>query len=473
VVKKKEMSSDDPVVWGRKVKRVMTLAPSTPNFKKPRGKWTEDTMTLALQSIRSGQMTQREAGRHFNIPESTIRSWRTKKVTSKRLGPPTALTANEESALVTWCIKMQDIAHCVSVLMLKTKVKQLTSGRTSRFRAGMPGKKWWNFFSKRHPELVLRTPQGLDGKRAKYISPERCALFYSFLARTYEERSYSATHIWNMDETGVSASMDIGGAKVIARRGSRSVLTRNSANREWLTIVACVSASGQRIPCQYIFSGMEIRGTYIAACEPGAVYCMQRNGWQTSEHFIDWLQHFQTTVPGGVSLENPHLLLLDGHASHLTKEAIMLGMQMGLQIALLPPHSSHRLQPLDVGVFRAFKMRFGQLREEEIASNPGWLNGKDNKTVLATLVSKAMVTACNPENIRSGFKRTGIFPFNAHALDKDYGPSFVFDSGEKVSSGFDSEPNETCNQWDDSEALEETCDQSNHSESSEPGMILP
>jgi hypothetical protein len=58
-------------------------------------------------------------------------------------------------------------------------------------------------------------------------------------------------------------------------------------------------------------------------------------------------------------------------------------------------------------------------------------------------------------------------------LDKDYGPSFVFDSGEKVSSGFDSEPNETCNQWDDSEALEETCDQSNHSESSEPGMILP
>jgi hypothetical protein len=136
----------------------------------------------------------------------------------------------------------------------------------------------------------------------------------------------------------------------------------------------------------------------------------------------------------------------------------MLGMQMGLQIALLPPHSSHRLQPLDVGVFRAFKMRFGQLREEEIASNPGWLNSKDNKIVLATLVSKAMVTACNPKNIRSGFKRTSIFPFNAPALDKDYGPSFVFGSGEKVSLGSDSEPNKTCNQWDDSEALEETCD---------------
>jgi hypothetical protein len=106
---------------GEKVKRVMPLAPSTTTFKKAQGKWTKETMTLALQS--SGQMMQREAGKHFNIFKSTIRSWRIKKVTIKQLGPPTALTANEESALVTWCAKMQDIAYCVSVLMLKTKVK--------------------------------------------------------------------------------------------------------------------------------------------------------------------------------------------------------------------------------------------------------------------------------------------------------------------------------------------------------------
>jgi hypothetical protein len=80
---------------------------------------------------------------------------------------------------------MQDIAHCIFVLMLK--MKQLTLGRTTCFRAGMPGKKWWNIFYKRHPKLVIRTPQGLDGKRKKNISPERCALFYNFLARMYEE----------------------------------------------------------------------------------------------------------------------------------------------------------------------------------------------------------------------------------------------------------------------------------------------
>jgi hypothetical protein len=93
------------------------------------------------------------------------------------------------------------------------------------------------------------------------------------------------------------------------------------------------------------------------------------------------LQHFQNIVPRRVSLENPHLLLLDGHSSHLIEEAMMLGMHMGLQIALLPPHSSRCLQLLDVGVFCAFKMRFGQLQEDEISSNPRWLNGEDNKTI--------------------------------------------------------------------------------------------
>jgi hypothetical protein len=125
-------------------------------------------------------------------------------------------------------------------------------------------------------------------------------------------------------------------------------------------------------------------------------------------------------------------LLLDGLASHLTEEAVMLGMQMGLQIALLPPHSSHRLQPLDVGVSHAFKMRFGQPQEEEIASNPIWVNGKDNKTMLAILVSKAMVAACNPENIRSSFKWTCIFSFNAQALDTNYGKVMFLNQMKKL-----------------------------------------
>lgn len=422
----------EPIGWGRRVQRVMTPAPSfkTKTKVKERGKWTAETMKMALESIESGKMSGHEASRYYSIPESTIRSWKTKKVKSKKLGPPTALSSDEEIALVDWCLNMQEVAHCITLQMLKSKVKQICEGRRTPFKVGLPGDKWWKYFQDRHPQLVLRTPQALDGKRARNISPQRCERFYKFLEETLSEGSYSPSHVWNMDETGLSASIKVGGVRVIARRGSKAVLIRSSSSREWLTVVVCINASGCKIPSQYIFSGKEYGDNYVKNCEPGAVMSMQAHGWMTKDLFLEWLRHFRESVPGGVSTSNPHLLLLDGHCSHLDEEAIILARGMGLQIALLPPHSSHRLQPLDVGVFRAFKIRFGQLRSELIATNPSWLNGDNNKAMLAELASNALATACNPENIRAGFKKTGIHPFNPQALDSDFGPSNVFDLQE-------------------------------------------
>ena len=70
---------------------------------KDRGKRITKSMRLALESINSGHMTRREASRFYNILESTIRSWKRKKVTSRTRGPPTVLKQEEEIALVKWC----------------------------------------------------------------------------------------------------------------------------------------------------------------------------------------------------------------------------------------------------------------------------------------------------------------------------------------------------------------------------------
>jgi hypothetical protein len=133
-------------LWGRRVPRAMTTAPIFK--KKERGKWTAESMSLALDSIKSGQMNGREASRFYSIPESNIRSWKSKKVKSKKRGPPTTLRHDEE---------MQEVAHCITLQMLKSKVQQICSGRPTPFKGGMPGAKWWGFFKRRHPHLVLRT----------------------------------------------------------------------------------------------------------------------------------------------------------------------------------------------------------------------------------------------------------------------------------------------------------------------------
>jgi hypothetical protein len=226
--------------------------------------------------------------------------------------------------------------------MLKSKVQQICSGRPTPFKGGMHGTKWWGFFKIRHPHLMLRTPQALDGKRTQNVTKEKCESFYNLLERIYAKTSYSPSHVWNVDESGLSASIKIGGVKVIAMKGSKAVLSRIPESREWTTVVVCVSVSRDKIPSHYIFTGKEFCGNYLIGCEPNARMSMQPSGWMYHEICVEWLKYFRSCVCRGVSVENLHLLLLDGHSSHLSEEAILL-RSMGLEMVCKPPHSSHRL----------------------------------------------------------------------------------------------------------------------------------
>ena len=56
----------------------------------------------------------------------------------------------------------------------------------------------------------------------------------------------------------------------------------------------------------------------------------------------------------------PVLLIFDGHSSHITIDVIEYARSNGLHLLCLPSHTSHILQPLDVGVFKSFKTFFFQ-----------------------------------------------------------------------------------------------------------------
>jgi hypothetical protein len=56
------------------------------------------------------------------------------------------------------------------------------------------------------------------------------------------------------------------------------------------------------------------------------------------------LYFFKSFVPCGIFLTNCHLLIMDGHGSHVTLEAIEQVQQIGLDIITLFFHTSHVLQ---------------------------------------------------------------------------------------------------------------------------------
>lgn len=63
-----------------------------------------------------------------------------------------------------------------------------------------------------------------------------------------------------------------------------------------------------------------------------------------------------STQRSTICSKNIHILLLiDNHSSHTSLEAIEYSRENRIVLLSFPPHCSHRLQPLDVGVFGQFK----------------------------------------------------------------------------------------------------------------------
>jgi hypothetical protein len=57
------------------------------------------------------------------------------------------------------------------------------------------------------------------------------------------------------------------------------------------------------------------------------------------------------TAAKAAQLGKPRLLILDGHNSHCSFEFLEYADAHNIVILCLPSHTTHRLQPCDVGVF--------------------------------------------------------------------------------------------------------------------------
>lgn len=80
-----------------------------PNEGGPsQGKWTEELMRTAIDSIKSRERSIRNASKFSSIPASSIADWMYGKTKKKTHGFDPYLTKEEECELKAWCFKMQE-----------------------------------------------------------------------------------------------------------------------------------------------------------------------------------------------------------------------------------------------------------------------------------------------------------------------------------------------------------------------------
>ena len=308
---------------------------------------------------------------------------------------------------------------------LKSKVIEITQERWTPFRDGILGCRWLRWFRYHHPELMLRSAQGLEEGRARALTPSNFASFYKNLEEGYDRHKYHVAYSWNAEESGAQAGKNGGEALVFARRGTRSMHTTMPISREHLTVLSCVNAADEHIPNFYIFKSRRKQRNYIARCEPKACMAMQLNSWMTAFLFSAWISHFIAIVKERyrISARNRHLLILDGHGSHVTLEMVQKAKHEGLDIITLSSQTSHKLQPLDVSIFKPFKVAFRQYWDKWTIQNKGRGAQKEE---LAEWVSLELRKALIPKKLMKGLTTTGIWPLRPIAMDSHMKPSSCF-----------------------------------------------
>jgi hypothetical protein len=83
----------------------------------------------------------------------------------------------------------------------------------------VPGKKWWELFMKRWPEIIERRGQTLEKGRAMALNAAAIQSFFVNLRRVVQEKGLTDADIYNCDVTSFVAGVVDGGYKVLCERG--------------------------------------------------------------------------------------------------------------------------------------------------------------------------------------------------------------------------------------------------------------
>ena len=166
-----------------------------------------------------------------------------------------------------------------------------------------------------------------------------------------------------------------------------------------------------------VFPRVKLRDHMMKSAPPDLIGVANPSGWMSATCFTEFIKHFIKHTK--CSKDRPVILILDKHDSHISTETIDLSKENGVTLLTLPPHCSHKLQPLDRSVYDPFKTCYNQAANAFMVSHPG-------KTItiydVAKLVGKADEQALIPRTIRSGFAAsgiTGIWPFNRDVFGED------------------------------------------------------
>ncbi|KAI1508857.1 DDE superfamily endonuclease [Pyrenophora tritici-repentis] len=279
--------------------------------------------------------------------------------------------------------------------------------------AGQVGQKWPANFVKRTDSLRTCFNRAYDRQRALCENPALIRSWFELIEKTKAELGICDEDIYNFDEAGfimgkITTQLVITGAE---RRGRPKTL--QPGNREWVTLIAAISAAGWSVPPFLIFAGQYHLSAWYEEAEIPRDWAIavSDNGWTNNELGVEWLKHFNAHTQAR-TIGARRLLIIDGHKSHQSLAFQELCKENNIYTLCMPPHSSHLLQPLNIGCFSPLKRAYSREVESLMRNHINHIT----KLEFLPAFKIAFDQAFTPANICSAFRGAGLVPLQPEAV---------------------------------------------------------
>ena len=280
---------------------------------------------------------------------------------------------------------MADVSHLAYQISVRNGINNTFYKRNEK-----AGKKWLKNFLSHHQEISVRNPESLSLSRASVFEINEPAL------DTFQPNS---ARLYSCDETGITI-VQHKYTKILGLRCKRQISSLHSA--EWgplVTVVTCMSPTSS-VTC---FSKKKCETELMNGTPPGSIHACHPSGRIQSEIFTHWfLRLIKHTKP---AKEDPVILVPDGHYSHTRSlEVIILARENNVNIICLPPHNSHKMQPLVKASMWPLKTFYYQKSKKSLFQHrtsrhrlPNWRT-----------IRKCIKRAAKGEIVANAFRTTGL-----------------------------------------------------------------
>jgi DDE superfamily endonuclease/Tc5 transposase DNA-binding domain len=381
-----------------------------------------DTLvTEAVLGVQSGlYKSSYEAAKQLGLDRKTV----TRRVNgglsrSQARQQQQKLSYTQEKVLLKWIKDLTISGYLPGHRLLKEIAEEIRTKRTydlddaSLASLELPlqytlGRDWVPRFIQRYPHLTVVIRRRIESVRMDGATKEVLSAWFNAYQKVVQEQGIKQEKTYNMDESGFSIGT-MESTRIILDSTLRTKHQAHPGRQEWVSMVECICADGSILPPLGIFKGKNVLQNWI----PNEVldnwfFSANTKGWTSNLHGLEWLKRVFELATHMKAKGQYRLLICDSHDSHISGSFIAHCLQNRILLLILPLHTSHLLQPLDVAIFGPLKKRLtaalSHLNQAQLV--------RIQKFEWMEAYIQARSEVFNHQHIESAWRGAGLFPFN-------------------------------------------------------------